>query len=876
MSYYFNNGTNYYSDKITNAKKVEDVYHYETIKRPDSTEGSNLYVPSFYIKDGSKPWFDCHWQSVGPITSFDTQHLCIGRMTISSLSSKYTLPGFSNYYYVQAVPSLYKYDVFKNDNGNFKSEFNTVDLNKGGKIYWRIPTSSLGFFSWTQYYNMNGNGIDGHNVLHNQWLNENFQNDRCFVYIDGDKNNTNNFNTSTGRFIKATPNYYPQNSFGFTLNALPVYGDFAPPYFTLDKNDIIGKGYSNLHIKIDAMILAGNNSFGEPYEKYSRIDTNGVNNYASFSANNNQPGTNPYCLALFYNTNNDTTWSIPQSTYGDLHPYINDGSTFSNLKSNGTLKPLVKDKNHYKIKYIKYNNSEIKEVQKLTNMNVWNHSRLLYLSPGLDGLYTDIKTESAPCPNIKRYRLQKDVTYMTTTITYYAGDPITYENKWVDKSEDEDLITNFETENEAIELYNQIPDARYTTFNVVTEDYHTSDCPICTEESYQGSNGLGSVICNIYGLNAMTLRADDFTFNYYLNNDYTHPAGTSSYARWSAGLNCCNGKGFVYKYFRSGDKLYKSTYTAVCPKCAGRGWIECKCVDTDYKDTWVRSQYHDDWGKEILDYKLQLNHPQRGKTHCIRCYENEGTQPNRILPYSTNTVLYRFKFYGKNIEGTKTYEGYIFDSQLNGISASKYYTSAEWVDDEDWATVAPPKIELPNPTAQDGYEIFGVYEFKKTTKEELQDLADYYTDINMSDFLSASNVKTSANWLVYVHENFINYNKQFFEESHIHNTTYRGVYSNTTFYPIWYNKTSSTNTTIKDDFGNDVYLYKWNETGNTPPCATNYTYANVQLSYDIKLSECSGNYLHIAYPYTTIFNNGSIASNSVIIPQISLTYEGTN
>ena len=47
MSYYFNNGTNYYSDKITNAKKVEDIFDdivYAKIEDIELTESENYKV----------------------------------------------------------------------------------------------------------------------------------------------------------------------------------------------------------------------------------------------------------------------------------------------------------------------------------------------------------------------------------------------------------------------------------------------------------------------------------------------------------------------------------------------------------------------------------------------------------------------------------------------------------------------------------------------------------------------------------------------------------------------------------------------------------------------------------------------------------------
>ncbi len=68
-------------------------------------------------------------------------------------------------------------------------------------------------------------------------------------------------------------------------------------------------------------------------------------------------------------------------------------------------------------------------------------------------------------------------------------------------------------------------------------------------------------------------------------------------------------------------------------------------------------------------------------------------------------------------------------------------------------------------------------------------------------------------------------------------------------------------------------MAKWNSTGNTPACACNFTIANVQLNYDINLSECTGDYIHIAYPYTTIFNYCQTYPLTFIIPQISMSYE---
>lgn len=866
MSYYINNGTDFYSDTIENGKLVEDAYHYKTLLDPNSNKGIYYYLPSFYIKDGSKPWFDPEWEASGPITSFDARHLCIGRMTISSISSKYSLPQFNNYYIVSnTTPELYKYDVFKPENGKYVSQFNTLDLDVGGKIYWRIPTYNLSSFNFNDYGMAS---TDGKNVLHNWFLNENFVNDRAFIFVDKDSYTT--LSPSSGRFIKAEPTYYPQNKYGFTTYNVED-ADNAPAHFTINKNDIPNT-YSKLRLKIDALVLAGNNSFNEPYETKAKINTQAINTYASFSANTTQPGTNPYCFALFYKTDNDTQWHIPRETFDNVHPYLNDGSTFSNLKSNGSLKPLIKDKNHYKIKYIKYNNSEIKEEQKLTNKNVWNHSRFLYLSTGMDKLYTDIRNEVSPCKNITAYTIHKQVIYQSTTSDYwYIGNTARYDNEWTNDPSDAHIV-NYRDYDDAYLLRNQIPPARYTNFKVDTAVNHFMPCPICTDEDYQGVSGIGSVMCNATGLGVGALNriASNTQFPYWTQGDYTRPAGFSSYYRWSAGLNCCNGKGFVYMYYRSGDKLYKTSNTASCPVCNGNSSVSCKCVDTT---TTFTSAGHDDWGKNIEDYNLRLSPPVAGRVHCTKCWENEGTEPNKYLPYKDKDVLYRFKFYGKNMPGKKTYQGFIFRSNLLGITASNYYTSADWVDDEDWDSVAPAKILPPNPTAKNDYELYGVYAVKKTVPEDFTDLSDYYTDINMQDYLSASNVKTSANWIIYVHDNFKNADKYYYSESHVYNPSVAGVNGNDHYQGVWYNKTSSTDTTILDDYGNPIDLYKWNITGNTPACATNFTFANVELTYDINLDECSGNYLHIAYPYTTIFNSPTVAYNSMLIPQISMSYQ---
>lgn len=800
MSYYFNNGAGkIWSDiKYTVAtRQFEDVYSYKTLLDPDCKTGISYYTPSFYIKDGSAPWFDSHWDDNGEITAFDVRYMCVGRFTISSLSSKYTLTNDFSTYYIPAntTPELIKYDVFKNDNGTFKSLFNTVDLNKGGKVYWRIPESSYSGYNFSNFYSVFEHIEDKTNVLHSDCRNDNFITDRQFIYFG--KDTSNNFDPNIGHFIKCTPNYYTENKFGFEIDNALENGSIAPNNFRLDKT-LIPSEYTKLKVKMDALIVYGNNGFGEPYETKSRIDNRCINTYGSFSANNIQ-GTNPYCLALFYASNNDEKWKIPNSTYTEDHPYINNGEIFSNLKTNGDSKPLVKDTNHYKIKYIKYNNSEVKEVQEWTNKHVWSHFRPVYLTTGWHKMYPGVVNVTSSC-------------------------------------------TDKET------------------------------CPICGAGAYRGAAGPGSMKCDYDTLTNFPLwnpsenryySPSDFPVPYYRKDEYDSPVSASAVYNWIDGMNCCGGKGYVYKYYIKNNKLYRSFETATCPRCTnageslGKGWNWCRCVDNTYKDIWTTS-CEDDFGTVFENYKLQMNPVQSGYVNCTRCAYTATNSRKEYRPYKNYHVTYKFKFCTK----TSSFNGYIFDDVYGSISAAAKYKEVASMDDVKPENIPEGKL--------------GVYCRSDTTENEFPDYDNLITKDWFSGF-SGNITEASSNWFIYVKDTYTDGTYNYYYQSDNNNSSpgIRGAGHSMTdpYSAVWYMKTSSTDTTVTDPFGNTTTMAKWNPTGNTPACACNFTFANVQLNYDIDLSECTGKYIHIAYPYTTIFNSTQTNVDSFMIPQISMSYE---
>ncbi len=800
MSYYFNNGAGkIWSDiKYTVAtRQFEDVYSYKTLLDPQCKTGIYYYTPSFYIKDGSTPWFDSHWDENGEITAFDVRYMCVGRFTISSLSSKYTLPDDFSCYYIPAntTPELIKYDVFKNDNGTFKSLFNTVDLNKGGKVYWRIPESSYSGYNFSNYYSVFEHIEDKTNVLHSDCRNDNFISDRQFIYFGKDTNN--NFHPSIGNFIKCTPSSYTANKFGFEIDN--AFGDdnIAPNNFRLDKT-LIPDEYTKLKVKMDALIVYGNNGFNEQYETKSRIDNRCINTYGSFSANN-IPGTNPYCLALFYASNNDEKWNIPNSTYTEDHPYINNGEIFSNLKTNGDSTPLVKDTNHYKIKYIKYNNSEVKEVQEWTNKHVWSHFRPVYLTTGWHKMYPGVENVTSSC-------------------------------------------TAKET------------------------------CPICGAGAYRGAAGPGSMKCDYDTLTNFPLwnpsenryySPSDFPVPYYRKDEYDSPVSASAVYNWINGMNCCGGKGYVYKYYIKSNKLYRSSETATCPRCTnngeslGKGWNWCRCVDTAYKDSWTKT-VEDDFGNVFENYKLQMNPVQSGYINCTRCAYTAENSTSAYKPYKNYHLTYKFKFCTK----TSSFNGYIFDDVYGSISSAPKYKEVASMEDVKPENIPEGKL--------------GVYCRSDTTENEFPDYDNLITKDWFSGF-SGNVTDVSSNWFIYVKDTYTDGTHNYYYQSNNNNSSpgIRGAGNSTAdpYSAVWYMKTSSTDTTVTDSFGNTNTMAKWNSTGNTPACACNFTFANVQLNYDINLSECTGKYIHIAYPYTTIFNYTQTNVDSFMIPQISMSYE---
>ena len=811
MSYYFNNGGIIWSDiKYTvNTRQVEDVYSYKTLLDPDSTKGISYYTPSFYIKDGSTPWFDSHWDKNGEITAFDAskavitafdvRYMCVGRFTISSLSSKYTLPNdFSNYYIPSnTTPELYKFDVYKNENGVFKNEFNSVDLNKGGKVYWRIPTEQYGYFTFNDYGNLKTLIQDNKMALHYSFRDDNFINYGCFVYYG--ENTNNYFSPSVGNFIKSQPNYYSTNKFGFTLDTDSKLNEneYAPQCFNLVKSKI-PSNYTKLKIKMDAIVVHGNNSFGEPYSVESYVDDKAINTYGGFSADDTTDKT-PFCFSLFYASNNDATWSIPASQISDKHPYIGDGEVFSNLKTNGNSKPLVKDKNHYKIRYIKHNNSEGKEVQEWTNKHVWSHFRPLYLTTGWHKMYPGVVNVTSSC-------------------------------------------TAKET------------------------------CPICGDGAYRGAAGPGSMKCDYATLTYFPLcnpdenryySPSDFPVPYYRKDEYDSPVSASAVYNWKDGMNCCGGKGYVYKYFIKNNNLYRSSKTATCPLCTnngeslGKGWNWCRCVDTKYKDIWTTS-CEDDFGTVFENYKLQMNPVQSGYVNCTRCAYTAENSTSAYRPYKNYHVTYKFKFCTK----TSSFNGYIFDDVYESISLASKYIEVASMDEVKPENIPEGKL--------------GVYCHSDTTENEFPDYDNLITKDWFSGF--SDNVSSvSSNWFIYVKDTYTDGTYNYYYQSNNNNSSpgIRGAGHSMTdpYSAVWYMGTSSTNTTVTDSFGNTTTMGKWNPTGNTPDCACNFTIANVQLNYDINLSECTGDYIHIAYPYTTIFNYCQTDPSTFIIPQISMSYE---
>lgn len=104
MSYYFKSGNKIYSDTVAGANKIKHMYIYKTLLDSKDTNGVSYSHQWFYIKDGTRPWFDpvCsdgNYYSDKEIDKLAYNYMPVLQFAISSISGKYNFSNdFVNYY----------------------------------------------------------------------------------------------------------------------------------------------------------------------------------------------------------------------------------------------------------------------------------------------------------------------------------------------------------------------------------------------------------------------------------------------------------------------------------------------------------------------------------------------------------------------------------------------------------------------------------------------------------------------------------------------------------------------------------------------------------------------------------------------------------
>lgn len=386
----------YYKDKSTNkiwsnaniegAEHIKEAYRYYSMLDTTGTPGQGFQLESFYIKDGSVPWFDVvanDGSEYNPNYEIDVHYgyMPVIRLCNSSISGKYYIDNGNYVIPYGMTPMLYKTEIFKEVNSEFSAEHTMVDYSKGGKVSWRMSEENLRYFQPIDIGPTKSNCDTATSA-------NNFKNE--FKY-DNDVFKTNAFvypwyNTpssifpidpSIGVFINSKPDYnIGYNAFDFTeVHNVTGNSEFAPSHITLSVATISAKGYNKLKVKMDALYLYLNGTALSPCPSYNKKYVN--NNY-SFSADSLNSGTTPYCQALFYAINDNSNWSIPHIS--KTTEYVGNGEIYSNLSkpvhntvASAAGKLVVSNTAEYSVTTIPYNDCTVKEIQELSNINVWNH-----------------------------------------------------------------------------------------------------------------------------------------------------------------------------------------------------------------------------------------------------------------------------------------------------------------------------------------------------------------------------------------------------------------------------------------------------------------------------------------------------------------------
>lgn len=927
MSYYFKSGNKIYSDTVAGANKIKHMYIYKTLLDSKDTNGVNYSHQWFYIKDGTRPWFDPvrsdgAYHSDQEIDKLAYNYMPVLQFAISSISGKYNFSNdFVNYYIpYNTTPMLCDKELIKYNSNTetFEPLITNVDYSKGGRIYWRMSEKNL------MYYDLNHRGptvlngwydtnTSGQNLCYDNgnsdFYNVNFS-PAGFVYPNSTA--TNPLNNSVARFIKSTPYYVNGlNKFGFTVYDPSIWpsNEYTPPHFTLDISQIKAAGYNKLKVKIDGLYLYGNNDFSQYNTNVVFKDNSFVNNAASFSSDLNITGTNPYCQALVYAITDEANWELNSITQGK--DYLNNGTIFSNLTKATqfvTDMPVVSRREDYTIKYFSYNDSTVKEEQSLDNINVWKHMYLKFVQD--NKMYSGVQSETGICPNSAAGhtaggfcvedcpicgKLQEDVDYEDVNAQGGVHTRILFCKENIFGIGDDYLIDKCKNYLLSIEHEIKIENSKIKTYPIA-KHYGNAKYAI---------NTINDV--DVYGIKVPVFSAvdDEEPFAYYIAANYIPDDKNKIYnIKYNDG-SVCNGNNSAFKMsgttaeghyithtagdgWKAGEREYIPYYKAVnsydkktIKKFGTNYFIPCLfCGEgaTSYKLLCYCCQENDD---ENLKVKYANSDYERGKIKHRDCFglNIDGTinydEPGKgyYLPYKKNKIYYRFKFYGNNIKDKKEFNGFITSDYLSlvsgvnktvGVDTQNAYKKIKW---DDWEWESQKKT---GPS--------GAYTYKETTSA---DFVDYRSIFFGDDTEREGNIfldeipdekwsALSSQWMVYSYVGNNNYD-YYYGHSDSDRPARDGIKANTTFDLVW----KGTDT---DKYCNDTpsIAQTFKPNGMSPSAGCNYTYSNVILENTIDLTNKTG-YLQICYPYVTVYGTATnVNRNCGIIPQMIMTYEGTN
>lgn len=928
MSYYFKSGNKIYSDTVAGANKIKHMYIYKTLLDSKDTNGVNYSHQWFYIKDGTRPWFDpvCSdgdYHSDQEIDKLAYNYMPVLQFAISSISGKYNFSNdFVNYYIpYNTTPMLCDKELIKYNSNTetFEPLITNVDYSKGGRIYWRMSEKNL------MYYDQNHRGptvsngwydtdTSGQNLCYDNgnsdFYNVNFS-PAGFVYPNSTA--TNPLNNSVARFIKSTPYYVNGlNKFGFTVYDPSIWpsNEYTPPHFTLDISQIKAAGYNKLKVKIDGLYLYGNNDFSQYNTNVVFKDNAFVNNAASFSSDLNVTGTNPYCQALVYAITDEANWELNSITQGK--DYLNNGTIFSNLTKATqfvTDMPVVSRREDYTIKYFSYNDSTVKEEQALDNINVWKHMYLKFVQD--NKMYSGVQSETGICPNSAAGqtaggfcvedcpicgKLQEYVDYEDVNAQGGVNTRILFckenifgigDDYLIDKCKN--YLLSKEQEHEI-----KIGNSKIKTYPIA-KHYGNAKYAI---------NTINDV--DVYGIKVPVFSAvdDEEPFAYYIAANYIPDGKNKIYnIKYNDG-SVCNGNNSAFKMsgttaeghyithtagdgWKAGEREYIPYYKAVnsydkkpIKKFGTNYFIPCLFCGggaTSYKLPCYCCQENDD---KNLKVKYANSDYERGKIKHRDCFglNIDGTinydEPGKghYLPYKKNEIYYRFKFYGNNIKkGKNEFDGFITSGNLSLVSGVNKtvgndtqfaYKEIKW---DDWES-------------QKNTGLSGAYTYKETTSA---DFVDYRSIFFGDDTEREGNIflgkipdekwsALSSQWMVYSYVGNNNYD-YYYGHNNSDRPARDGILKNTTFDLVW----KGTDT---DKYRNDTpsIAQTFKPNGMSPSAGCNYTYSNVILENTIDLTNKTG-YLQICYPYVTVYGTATnVNRNCGIIPQMIMTYEGTN